>query len=99
MSGNSTGILFCPAYVFIPLCYIANFPTASKLERCTMSTPETKKVCFNAFGNCVPPLITFPRKMLDTGIERFTEAIYSKMADGWMDKELSEALLQHSFNL
>lgn len=53
-------------------------------------------VCFNAFGDFVPPLIVFPgERFRETGIEGFAEAIYGKSANGWMDSDLFVSFVHH----
>ena len=54
-------------------------------------------VCFNAFGDYLPPLIVYPgQRFRDTGISDFPEATYGHSDNGWMDGELFVAWL-HQF--
>jgi hypothetical protein len=53
-------------------------------------------VCFNAFGDYVPPLIVYPgERFRDTDIKAFPAAIYGSTSNGWMDSELFVAFLEH----
>ncbi|XP_060596078.1 uncharacterized protein LOC132750148 [Ruditapes philippinarum] len=85
-----------------PLCFKTGKVLAEKGARNVYNVTTSNKtqltvmVCFNAFGDYVPPLIVFPGERLrDTGIYQFPDAIYGNSANGWMDTDLFVAFLQH----
>ena len=56
----------------------------------------TVMLCFNAFGDYVPPLIVFPgERFRETGIEGFPEAIFGKSANVRMNSDLFIVFLEH----
>ncbi|XP_053406593.1 uncharacterized protein LOC128559316 [Mercenaria mercenaria] len=85
-----------------PLCVNTGKVLAEKGARhvyqVTSSTKQqlTVMVCFNAFGDYIPPLIIFPGECFrDCGIQGFPEAIYGQTSNGWMDSELFVEFLKH----
>ena len=87
-----------------PLCFKTGKVLAQTGARHVYNVTSSSKqqitvmVCFNAFGDFVPPLIVYPgERFRDTGISNFPEAIYGHTSNGWMDSELLVAFL-HEFS-
>ena len=85
-----------------PLCINTGKVLAEKGARHVYQVASSTKqqltvmVCFNAFGQYIPPLIVFPGERLrDSGINDFPEAIYGQTPSGWMDSELFVEFLKH----